>query len=78
MTHNIPVIASKSHLFDDLNDIVPKITDYKELANEIDKIFSDDKYKNELINKNHEYIKNNSWDNISKMYLKTISDIINS
>ena len=78
MTHDIPVIASKSHLFDDLNNVVPKISDSIELAKEIDKIFSNDKYKKELIEKNHEYIKNNSWDNISNMYIKVISDILNS
>ena len=78
MTHNVPVIASYSHLFDDLKNVVPKISDHVELAKEIDKIFSSDKYKKELIEKNHEYIRNNSWENISMMYLKTISDIRNS
>lgn len=78
MSYNIPVIASKSHLFDDLNNIVPKISNSIELAQEIDKIFSDENYKNSLIEKNHQYILDNSWENISKMYLKVISDIRNS
>lgn len=78
MSHNVPVIASNSHLFDDLNDIVPKISNHIELATEIDKIFSSWEYKDELIKRNHEYILKNSWDNIANKYIKVISDIRNS
>jgi glycosyltransferase involved in cell wall biosynthesis len=70
MTHNVPVIASNSHLFDDLDTVVPRITNYIELATEIDKIFSNWEYKDKLIKDNHDYITNTSWKKVSEMYIK--------
>lgn len=78
MSYNCPVIASYSHLFDDVNGIVPKINNYEELAQEIDKIFSDHLYKESLVKKAHEFLEKNSWKNISNMYIETIKNILNS
>jgi len=39
MANGIPVIASDSHLFDDLEGVVPKAHDTMTLADEIAKVF---------------------------------------
>ena len=76
MSYNLPVIASQSHLFDDLNNIVERISNYIELATEIDKIFSNDNYKNSLINKTHQYINEHSWEKMAILYLDAIKRTI--
>lgn len=75
MSYNIPVIASKSHLFDDIDGYIIRISDYIELANEIDKIFSDEKYKNKIINDAHRYIENNTWKKSAEKYFNIIENI---
>ena len=75
MSYNIPVIASKSHLFDDIDGYAIRISDYKELANEIDKLFSNNSYRNKTIEKAHEYIKNNTWKISAQKYIDSINII---
>lgn len=78
MSYNIPVIASKSHLFDDIEGHVIRIEDYKELANEIDKLFSSEDYRKETISKAHNYINNNTWEITADRYLKSLQNVIES
>ena len=75
MSYNIPIIASKSHMFDDIEGYVPRATDYKELAEEIDKIFSDSKYKQKVIDDAHTYITNNTWKITAQRYLDVINKV---
>lgn len=72
MSYNIPVIASKSRLFDDVDGYVTRIDDYLSLAKEIDNLFSDNNYKEQIVSKAHEYISNNTWDIATDKYLETI------
>ena len=76
MSYNIPVIGSVSHLFDDLEGVVPRIYNYLELVSEIDKIFSDHTLRIELIKKNHDYLTKNSWKNSSLLYLEEMKRIL--
>ena len=69
MANKIPVIASASHLFDDLENIVPRPDNYLDLAKYIDSIFSNSNYRNDLINKSQTFITGNSWDNTAEKYL---------
>lgn len=78
MSYNIPIIASKSHMFDDIEGYVPRTLDYKELAEEIDKIFSDSNYREKVINDSHTYIKNNSWKITAQRYLDCINEVKNN
>lgn len=75
MSYNIPVIASTSHLFDDVDGYVLRANDYKELANEIDKLFSDGNYREKTINNAHEFISNNTWSISSDRYIDVIKQI---
>lgn len=78
MANGIPVIVSNSHQFDDMENILPRPFTHVELANEIDHIFSNSKYK-ELIVKNMEkYIDDNTWDISADRYLDLYSKIVNS
>ena len=78
MSYNIPIIASKSHMLDDIEGYVPRTLDYKELAEEIDKIFSDSNYREKVINDSHTYIKNNSWKITAQRYLDCINEVKNN
>lgn len=72
MSYNIPVIASKSNLFDDIDGYVKRTDGYIELAQEIDKIFSSEKYKQSVIDKSHEFIKLNTWDITADRYIDVL------
>ncbi len=75
MANNIPVIASKSHLFDDLEGVVPRIENSLELAKEIDNIFSDYKYKNSILEKCKKFVNENNWSIVADKYLTTFKEI---
>jgi glycosyltransferase involved in cell wall biosynthesis len=75
MSYNIPVIASTSHLFDDVEGYVLRTSDHFELAKEIDKIFSNGNYREEVIYKAHTFIKNNTWPISADRYLNVIREI---
>jgi glycosyltransferase involved in cell wall biosynthesis len=78
MSYNIPVIASMSHLFDDIDGYVARISDHVELADEMRAIFNDSNHRKRTIDKAHKYIAENSWENTAKKYRKAIKDIMNS
>lgn len=73
MANGIPVIASESHLFDELP--VPRPENSEDLAKEIHKIFSDWKYKKKLIDNQDHYVYKNSWSEVAKMYRETMEEI---
>lgn len=73
---NTPVIASESHMYDDLEGIVPRPSSPLELAKEIDKIFSDETHKRKLIEKNQLYIRENNWNITAERYTKAIQAIM--
>jgi len=75
MACQIPIIASNSKMFDDLEGVVPRPSDYLEIAKEIDEIFSNDKYRNKIIENVKNHIENNSWDIIADKYLTIYSEI---
>lgn len=77
MANGIPIIASDCHLFDDMEGTVPRISDHYQLANEIDKIFSDSGYRTDLIKKNLEFVNLNNWDNVAKQHVDVFKNIIN-
>lgn len=69
MSYNIPVIASNSHLFDDVDGSIIRANDYLELAEQIDKVFSDKNYRDEMVEKAHAYISANTWEISAERYL---------
>lgn len=76
MANNIPVIASESHMFDDLENVLPRPNGALELAKEIDHIFSDESYKKKLLESNRKYVENNSWDMSADRYLLAIRRVL--
>jgi len=75
MSYNMPVIASKSHLFDDIEGYAIRIGDYKELATEIDKLFSSEDYRKQFIDKAHDYIEENTWKKSAERYFNVIKEV---
>lgn len=76
MACGTPIVASDSHLFDDLEGVIPRPTDYLTLAEEIDKIFSDHKHKVDLVRKNLQFIQDNSWAVTADRHLSCYGEII--
>jgi len=69
MANKIPVIASDAHLFDDLEGIVPRPTDFLGLAQQIDEIFSNKPYRDAVVDRSQSFLNHYSWDTVAKMYL---------
>jgi glycosyltransferase involved in cell wall biosynthesis len=76
MANGIPVIASNCHQFDDLEGVVPRPGDYLSLAQEIDRVFSSDSYKGELLAKSKKYIEENTWDISADRYINLYYHIV--
>lgn len=75
MANNIPTIASESHLFDDLQNIIPRPNSAQTLADELHKIFSNYKHRAGILEASRNYIKNNQWDSVADRYLEVITEI---
>lgn len=71
-----PVICSESHLFDDLEGVLPRPSNDLELAREIDEIFSNDAHRNGILDRSSEYVQSNSWENTAKKYLDVYNQIV--
>lgn len=76
MAHGIPVIASDAHLFDDIAGVVPRPKDYLELAKEIDEIFSNSSYKNDMESRINNFLISNSWEITAKKYISLYENIV--
>lgn len=70
MANRIPIIASESHLFDDLDGIVPRPDCAESLARAIDDVFSSEKKRKEILVKCSEFVDNNSWSLSASRYLE--------
>lgn len=78
MANHRPVIASESGHFDDLEGIVPRPSNHIELAREIDEIFSNNEYRNKIVNQCQKFISDNNWNNIAIKYLDIYNKIIDN
>lgn len=67
MTKAIPVITSNAHHFEGLPAI--KADTPEEIADCLDKLFSNKKMVNSQIETQNKYLENNSWENTAKRYL---------
>lgn len=76
MANHIPVIASDCHLFDDLAGVVPRISNHLDLAKEIDKVFSNWKYKDALLAKNCEFVEKNKWASIADRHIEAFWKVV--
>ena len=75
MANGIPVIASDTHMYDDLEGVIPRPADHIELAKEIDKIFSSEIYRNNLLKRISNYIIENNWDVTADRYIGLYNDV---
>lgn len=72
MAMQIPVITSRIYHFSDLPTI--KGDTSEEIAIEVDKLFSDWKLINQQVKLQNEFIKDNSWENAAKQYVKVFEN----
>jgi glycosyltransferase involved in cell wall biosynthesis len=77
MANRIPTITSSSPMFDDLQGVVPRPTP-SELADEIDRVFSSQIYKNTIIRSQDAYISANSWAVTGRRYLDFLGSVVAS
>ena len=75
MSYGSPVIGSSSHLFDDIDGYVIRISNHLELANEIDKLFSSSDYRKQMVELAHKYISENTWSITAERYFNVIKQM---
>jgi glycosyltransferase involved in cell wall biosynthesis len=71
-----PVIASESHLFDDLEGVIPRPQNAEELSKAIDSVFSNAEYRSQIIDRAQKYIAYNTWDIAADRYLAIYNELI--
>lgn len=76
MSNGIPVIASDCHLFDDLEGVVPRPSNPKELADEIAKVFTSSDHKVEMLRKSQTFVKENSWAKVGRKYAEILGCLV--
>lgn len=69
VANRIPVIASESHLFDDFDGVVPRPNSTITLADEIDKVFSNESYRKLIVANCEAYQHQTSWPSVAQQYL---------
>lgn len=78
MANNVPVIASASNMFDDLEGVLPRPFGAEALASEIEKVFTNETYKNELLAKQRKYIIDNSWKVTAQRYYDVLKELVDA
>lgn len=78
MANRIPTIASRSHMFDDMDGVLPRPRDPEELAAHIDEVFSNHHYRNALISNAEKYVAENTWEITADRYLDFLRGKIDS
>lgn len=78
MANKIPVVASSSHMFDDVEGVLPRPRDAASLANEISHIFKDEAYKQSVVERAVRYVYQNTWDVTADRYLAFLGRSIDS
>lgn len=76
MANHIPVIASSSHMFDDLEGILPRPANATELADTIARIFNDGSYRSNLIDRQLDFVRANTWDKTADHYLSFLNSTL--
>lgn len=72
LANKVPTIASESHLFDDLEGVIPRPNSSELLAKEIDEIFSNGKYRQGILSKMAAHTAKFSWDHTANCYLDIV------
>lgn len=70
MANGIPVVCSESHLFDDLEGVLPRPGDHLALAAEIDRVFSDGAYRQAILDRAARYVADHTWEAVARKYLE--------
>ena len=74
MANKVPVIASSSHMFDDIDGVVPRPGSAIELAKEIDEVFSNGKHRQGVLERSSHYIEANEWSKIAQKYVEVLME----
>lgn len=75
MANGVPVIASCSHMFDDLDGVLPRPKNAEQLAEAIDHTFSNESYRKTLLDRSARYVRDNSWNTTADRYLSVFQEV---
>lgn len=70
IANGTPAVVSKVPLFSDLEGVLPRAKDAKELAEETSKLFDDWKYYLRVVEKERKFVEENNWAITAKRYLQ--------
>lgn len=68
MANEIPIIVSRSLMFDDMEGVLPRVATPEELSQKIDQMFSDSVYRASVIDAAKSYVERNSWERVAGRY----------
>lgn len=72
LANSIPTVASDCHHFDEFEGILPRPSNHIELAAEIDKVFSDAKYRSCLAERGKKFVLEHGWGITADLYLDVL------
>lgn len=75
MANGIPVVASSSNMFDDMEGILPRPKNAEQLAEAIDHTFSNGAYRQGILDRSASYIRDNNWDTTAQRYLSVLQQV---
>lgn len=76
MANRIPTIASSSHMFDDMDGVLPRPASTEALAAYIDEVFSNKSYADMLVDNASRYVGENDWDVTGDRYLAFLRSLV--
>ena len=74
----IPTIASDHPHFSEFEGVIPRPTNAIELAAEIDKVFSDEQYRQDMVKHGLDFIRDNNWDVTADKHIDVFRKIIDA
>lgn len=72
MANAVPVIASSSPMFADMEGVLPRPANAVEFADEIDRVFSDGAYRRGILERAADYVLKNTWERVAEAYISVL------
>jgi glycosyltransferase involved in cell wall biosynthesis len=76
LANGTPTIASDSHLFDDLEGILPRPATAEDLAREIELAFTNETHRQDLSRKGLKFVTDHTWDSVADKHIEVFQKII--
>jgi glycosyltransferase involved in cell wall biosynthesis len=76
MANNLPVVVSNSPMFDDMEGVLPRPSNASELADTIERLFTNEQERASQLKRQRQYIASNTWEVTAGRYLNILREAI--